>query len=88
MREPGEAVGRGEGHQRAGQPLADGPHLLGVAGVDEQHVGAGAVEGFGPPQRLVEIVDPARIGAGDDHEVGVGARGDRLLDLVDAQARW
>jgi hypothetical protein len=83
--EGGEAVRRREGHQRRRQALADEPHFLGIAGVDEQHVGTGTVERVGAPQRLVEIVDAARIGAGDDHEAGVGACRDRLLDLVDHQ---
>ena len=83
QRELGEAVGRREDHQRRGQALADGAHLLGVAGEHEQHVGARLLEGFAAAQRLIEAVEAARIGAGDDQQIGIGAGGERLLDLLD-----
>ena len=35
------------GQHEPAETLADPAHLLGLAGVDEQHVGAGLVEGFG-----------------------------------------
>src|SRR5712691_5378114 len=86
QREFGESVGRRERHQRRRQALADDAHLLGRAREHEQHVGARLVEGFRAAQRLVEIVDPPCIGAGDDHEVGIGARRQRFLDLLDHES--
>src|SRR5216684_3011870 len=49
-RKLGKAVGRREGHERRRQPLADDAHLLGVAAVDEQHVGAGYFKRLGAAQ--------------------------------------
>ena len=84
QREGAEAVGRREHHQRRRQPLAHDAQLVGAAGIAEQHVGAGLVKGLGPAHRLVEAADAPRIGAGDDDEVGIGARIARRRDLLRA----
>src|SRR5262249_57361839 len=59
VEESRKAVSRREGHERRWQALADSAHLLGIARVDEQHVGARFVKRFGSAQSLVEVVDPS-----------------------------
>ncbi len=41
------------------------------------------MECFAAAQRIVEAADPARIGAGDDDEVGVAARGKGFRELFE-----
>src|SRR5262249_11484542 len=49
----GKTIGRGKGHKRWWQALADDAYLLGIACVNEQHVGARFVKSFGAAQSLV-----------------------------------
>jgi hypothetical protein len=50
-----------------------GELLLAEETLGEDHVGAGGAVGVGPLDRGVEALDAARVGAGDDHHVGIGA---------------
>ena len=50
---------------------------------DKADIGAGFEIGVDPVDRGVEPLDRARVGAGDDHHVGVAAGVDRGLDLAD-----
>ena len=77
-----KAVDRRERHQRVRHPLADHAHLFRLAREAEHHVGAGLGEGFAAADRFVDAAGAARIGARDDHEVRIGARGQRLLELL------
>src|SRR5262249_22317574 len=83
-----KAVSRREGHERRWQALADGAHLLGIARVDEQHVGARFVKRFSTTQSLVEVVDPSCVCPSDDHEIGIGACSDRLGDFLQHKFGW
>ena len=54
----------------------------GLAGEAEHHVGAGLGEGFAAADRFLDAAGAPRIGARDDDEVRIGARGQRLLELL------
>jgi len=62
-----EQAGTGDPARNLGNLL----HRLG--GLDERHVGASLQRGVGPRDRLLEAGCRARVGAGDDQEVGIAS---------------
>ena len=88
QRELRKAVRRRELHQRRRQAFADLADVLGIARIDENHVGARLLEGFAAAQRVVEAKEADGIGTRDDQHVGICARRDRSLHPLDHEFDW
>ena len=76
-----EAVLRRKHHQRRRQSLGDFAQVVRIARMD-QHVRPRAVVHLAAAQRFVEPVQPPRIGAADDDEIGINRVLNRFLDLL------
>ena len=80
---PVEAVGLAHQRERAAEHASGFGDLVGVAGEEHEHVGAGLAVGGAALEGALEGLVPHRAGAGDDDEVVVAAGIDGLAHLVD-----